>query len=180
MMTREEEIARRVQLVAAYGVRNAQAIVHAQANPEIRAPALSNCLGMIENESHGYNEFGGEGTACPTAWREGPVTRFRYTVYKIRRGLGFSNNGVGPTQLTSTSYQQEAERRGGCWIPLHNCEVGFQLLGTLLRAVSDPADGFAAYNGSGPAADAYGARAVEYATIWHYRFLRHGLAQVTS
>jgi hypothetical protein len=62
--------------------------------------------------------------------------------------------GVGPAQLTWYSLQDEADRRGGCWVPEHNIAVAFSHLAQLIRA-HGVTDGLARYNGSGPAAVAY-------------------------
>jgi hypothetical protein len=167
MMTPQEELSKRTQLVADYGIANAADIV--QAHARVGGITLSECLAMIENETFGRNEFGGEGTATPRAWYEQPVTQARYTVYKLRRRLGFTVNGVGPTQITDTALQIEAEKLGGCWKPLHNCEVGFRFLANLITTHGQQA-GFTAYN------DAYGARATERANTWHFRFVKAGLA----
>lgn len=156
-----------------YGVQNAQAAIEAQAHPE--RPVLSQCLALLENETGGgRNVFGGEGTACPTEWYEQPVTHERYTVYRDRRDAGETPNGVGPTQITDPALQIEAERQGGCWVPVHNMNVGFGFLHELMLEHGTQ-EGFRAYNGSGPAAEAYAERAMRWATIWHDRFAAHGL-----
>jgi hypothetical protein len=55
---------RAANLISAYDVENAEAIVLAQSTGTQR-PQLSQCLAMVENESAGRNIFGEEGTACP-------------------------------------------------------------------------------------------------------------------
>jgi hypothetical protein len=168
-----ESYARKViSLITAYGVANAQACVEAQARPD--RPILSRCLAMLENESTGRNIFGGEGTACPAEWYEQEVTEERYVVYRDRRDRGETPNGVGPTQITDPSLQIEAQELGGCWIPRNNMDVGFAFLHQLIEA-HGPEEGFRSYNGSGPAAVAYGERAMRWAEIWHARFVAHGL-----
>lgn len=170
-MTRDQRLAK---LIAAYGIQNAADCVAAHNKTGLD---LSDCLAMLENESGGRNEFGADpgGNALPRAWFDTTVTRAKYTVYKIRRNLGMTPNGVGPCQLTSVGLQKEAEKAGGCWKPLHNMGVGFTFL-KQLQAEHGREGGFAAYNGSGPAAVAYGQRAMERAAIWHDRFLKAGLA----
>jgi hypothetical protein len=49
--------------------------------------------------------------------------------------------------------------------------VGFSFL-KQLQAQHGREGGFAAYNGSGPAAVAYGQRAMERAAIWHGRLVK--------
>lgn len=168
---RDEELRR---VISDYGIANAADCVQAH-HHTLAGLNLSDCLALLENESTGRNIFGGEGSACPSRWYEGPVTRYRYTIYKVRRNLGMSPNGVGPTQLTDPGLQKEAEKAGGCWKPYYNMIVGFHLLRELQQQHGRE-EGFRAYNGSGPAAVAYGARAIERAQIWHDRFVRLGLA----
>lgn len=158
------------QLINDYGIANADAIVRALEQPDRPLPARA--LAMLENESAGRNIFGAEGTACPAEWWEQEVTHTRYQIYARRRDAGLTNDGVGPTQLTDTILQQEADHRGGCWIPLHNLEVGFQLLHELITKAGEW-DGFRAYNGTGPAADAYATRAIERTAIWQARLHAH-------
>lgn len=157
-----------IQFVSDYGISNSDAIVTASFQPF--RPTLPRCLAMIENESGGRNIFGGEGEACPVAWYEGEVTQARYTTYKLRRNKGYSPNGVGPTQITDPSLQVAAEKKGGCWIPLHNCEIGFGFLHGLIEGHrGDVFEGARSYNGSGLAAEAYAERFVERAGIWEAR-----------
>jgi hypothetical protein len=171
-MTSEQE--KRAKLIAAYGVQNAQAIVEAQATTVDR-PDLSQCLAMIENESGGRNIFGAEGTACLAEWYEQEVTEARYVVYRERRDRGFTVDGVGPTQITDAALQIRAQDLGGCWQPRFNCDVGFDFLHQLM-VTHGTQGGFEAYNGSGPAAQEYAARAMRWVEIWHARFVAHGLA----
>jgi hypothetical protein len=170
-MTHDEKL---VKLISDWGVGNASDCVAAHNRIGLD---LSDCLAMLENESGGRNIFGADpgGNALPSAWFDTSVTRAKYTFYKLRRNLGMTPNGVGPCQLTSTDLQREAEKAGGCWKPLHNMGVGFNFL-KQLQAIHGREGGFAAYNGSGPAAVAYGQRAMERAAIWHDRFVKAGLA----
>lgn len=174
-MTPAERKAKLEQLISAWGIANAADAVEAWS--ERGVPQLSDCLAMLENESGGRNVFGADpgGNALPRRWFDQPVTRFRYTIYKLRRNMGFTPNGVGPCQLTDVSEQKAAERAGGCWKPLHNMQVGFDLLHRLQLQLGR-GEGFRQYNGSGPAADAYAQRALERAATWHDRFTKAGLA----
>ena len=168
---------KRAILLTHYGVANAYSAVAAQHT--VKGVDLSDCVALLENESGGRNVFGGEGTACPRIWREGEVTQARYTYYKLRRNLGMSPNGVGPTQLTDPTLQKLAEKRGGCWIPLHNMEIGFGYFSELVE-LHGIWGGAMRYNGSGPDAEAYATRLVDRASVWHARFMRTGLAGVIS
>jgi hypothetical protein len=172
MTTRQQK---QVKLLSEYGIANAEDCVLAHAR--VGGLLLSDCVALLENESGGRNEFGADpgGDALPRAWFDTTVTRAKYTVYKMRRNMGMTPNGVGPCQLTSAGLQKEAERLGGCWKPLHNMVVGFVFL-KQLQAERGREGGFISYNGSGPAAIAYGSRAMERSDIWHDRFMRAGLA----
>lgn len=161
-----------VDVLTAFRIDNAADVVTVAARHT--GCDLSTYIALLENESGGRNVFGGEGTACPRAWYEGEVTRFRYTVYKVRRNLGFSPNGVGPCQLTDPDLQKQAERLGGCWKPLHNMEVGFTLLEQLVRE-HGLLEGARRYNGSGSAAVEYAHRLVERRSVWTSRLRDYGL-----
>jgi hypothetical protein len=163
-----------IQLITEYGIANADAAI--QASREPNRPTLPRCLALLENESAGRNIFGAEGTACPPEWYEQEVTQHRYTIYKLRRNQGLTPNGVGPTQLTDPSLQIAAEHAGGCWIPLHNMQVGFATLHKLIEQLGSPFEGFRAYNGTGPAAQAYALRACERTQIWEDRLEPLGAA----
>jgi hypothetical protein len=77
-------------------------------------------------------------------------------------------NGVGWTQLTYRPFVIQAQSLGGAHKPRNQMRVGFNVLADLIRA-NGPERGFARYNGSGPAADAYGREAVRIAKKWHDR-----------
>jgi hypothetical protein len=53
---------------------------------------------------------------------------------------------------------------------------GFSFLGGLINSAGSLELGFQHYNGSGPAAVAYGERLVAMQQDWHQRFVRAGLA----
>jgi hypothetical protein len=156
-----------VQLITEYGITNADAAIQASHEPD--RPTLAHCLALLENESGGRNIFGAEGTACPAEWYEQEVTQHRYTIYKTRRNQGHTPNGVGPTQLTDPNLQQAAEHAGGCWIPLHNMQIGFQFLHQLINQTGSPYNGYRAYNGTGPQATRYALRAIERTHLWEDR-----------
>ena len=96
------------------------------------------------------------------------VTEPAYKEYLLQRGTRGQGGmqGVGPCQLTYFSFQDEADRLGGCWKPLANMKVGFSDMAHLIRKDGLHA-GVMGYNGSGPAAERYAdtvlARAQEFA-----------------
>lgn len=156
------------------GLANAADVVAAfnyiKADPRVGF-SLAACCSMLENESNGQNLFGSDpgGYALPQSWYGTQVTQTKYTVYKVRRNLGMTPNGVGPCQLTNATLQKAAEKAGGCWKPLYNMRVGFEFLKQLFQAHGSALGGFTAYNGSGPAAEAYGQRAVARMAVWQSR-----------
>lgn len=116
------------------------------------------CAMLVMETGGGHNEFGHDSDAggpCP-GYGWGTVTKAKYETFKALRVKEGRSNGVGPAQLTSPSLQDEADRAGGCWIPQHNMAVGFHYLHDLIKEHGLEA-GCVAYNGSGPAAERYGA-----------------------
>jgi hypothetical protein len=172
-----------IQLISNYGIANAEICV--QAAHEQDRPTLPRCLALLENESAGRNVFGDEGIACPSEWREGPVTAERYAIYKLARERLYDegitqdvDNGVGPTQLTSRDAQQLAEQLGGCWNPLHNMQAGFHILHGLILE-HGVWGGYQQYNGGNqlnPQDEHYANIATERAAIWQARLKQHGLS----
>lgn len=116
----------------------------------------SACAMLMMESSGGHNEFGHD-WAFRFAGQE--VTEARYKVLREAITAGHPSNGVGPCQLTSVGLLDEADKYGGAWVVLVNMEVGFHYLHGL-QVEHGLQDGFAAYNGSGPAAIEYGQRAM--------------------
>lgn len=119
---------------------------------------------LIQESGGGRNVYGHD----PTIFSGGPgpgqpneVTEASYKEYLRLRGPKGEGGmqGVGPCQLTWWSYQDEADRLGGCWDPLTNMKVGFRLLADKIRRYGLHA-GVKAYNGSGAAAEAYAAKVI--------------------
>lgn len=108
-------------------------------------------VSMVEQETgNGANVFGHDPSIYCGAGR---VTEKKYKAYKRARGTT-RMQGVGPLQLTWWSTQDAADRLGGCWKPRYNMRQGFRTLKANMKAHGFHA-GVKAYNGSGPAADAY-------------------------
>ena len=172
MISRDQRI---LQLLSAGGIQNGpDALIVSR---QLQIP-LSAILAMLENESGGANIFGndqGQPNALPRAWYGSHVTRAKYLLFRRRREKGMVSNGVGPAQLTSPGLQEQADSRGGCWKPLHNIYVGASYLSQHAGAGADWRNAFMDYNGSGPAAEAYAARAVAQMAAWHSVFEQHGL-----
>lgn len=128
---------------------------------------ISLAFALVEKESGFTNVFGHDPGNHSGA---GAVTKSKYLAYKAQRGSTGRGGmqGVGPCQLTYYSYQDTADRLGGCWKPRYNIQVGLGLLANHIRQYGKTA-GIAAYNGSGPAAQAYARSVEQIATKWHNR-----------
>lgn len=128
---------------------------------------LAYACAMVEKESGGgHNVFGHDPVRSIVG---GNVTKGRYLYYKKRRKQGLGMQGVGPTQLTWYSYQDEADSLGGCWKQAINMYVGFKLLNSHIKA-KGLYRGAMEYNGSGPAALAYARDFEEKAKKWEKLF----------
>lgn len=136
---------------------------------EAHRTGLSIALGasMVVQESSWENIFGHDETIFAGA---GPVTEVAYHAYSSLSERTGEVQGVGVTQLTYRGYQLEADKLGGCWIIACQLQIGFGILAEHVRSEGLHA-GVAAYNGSGPAAEAYAdeviARAVTFAKELH-------------
>ena len=114
------------------------------------------CAILCMETSGGLNIYGHDPTIFVGA---GPVTQANYAAYAHLRDVTGELQGVGPCQLTAKSLQQEADLAGGCWQPEHNLAVGAHFLAQLVTEHGGNLQAAAsAYNGSGPAAEAYGVR----------------------
>lgn len=134
---------------------------------EARAAGIPVSLGfaIVEQESEFQNVFGHDPTIFVGA---GTVTKAKYKAYKSRRGSRGQGGmqGVGPCQLTYYSFQDEADRLGGCWNPKYNIRAAFRDLAHLIR-VKGLRDGIKAYNGTGPQAVQYASSVLKRQRRWH-------------
>jgi len=133
------------------------------------------CAMLMQETGGGRNVFGHDADAhgpCP-GYGWGTVTKTRYLAFRHLRDLEHRSNGVGGCQLTSPGLQDAADKLGGCWLPRCNFAVGFHYLADHVRQHEyDIHAGVAAYNGSGPAADAYADRVLALAE--HFKAARCG------
>jgi hypothetical protein len=101
----------------------------------------------------------------------GKVTKALYLKYKHRRGPDGSGGmqGVGPLQLTYYTFQDEADRLGGCWMPKFNYRVGFRDLAHLIRMHGgDIHKALAIYNGGTVHPNfAYADSVLAHRHFWH-------------
>lgn len=128
---------------------------------------ISLAFALIEQESGFRNVFGHDATSSiPDSWKGTIVTKKKYLEYKKHRELGRGMQGVGPAQLTWWAYQDEADKRGGAWIPKHNISFAFDHLAALIKNRGTH-DGLKAYNGTGFAAERYADEVEKRADRWH-------------
>jgi hypothetical protein len=119
--------------------------------------ALAAAMAMLTLESSkGHNEFGHD---WDFQYAGMDVTEERYRALRAAIEAGHPSNGVGPCQLTSVSLLDAADNLGGAWKVEHNMRVGFNFLKDLINEYGLQG-GFSHYNGTGPAAEEYGQRAI--------------------
>jgi hypothetical protein len=125
---------------------------------------LSLALALVDKESGFRNVFGHDDSIYNGA---GIVTPLKYRRYKKARGPRGEGGmqGVGPCQLTFWTFQDDADKLGGCWRPSRNMRVAFTHLRVLTRTMGTFA-GIAAYNGSGANAQRYAHEVMARETKW--------------
>jgi hypothetical protein len=137
-MTRDQQLAERAK---AHGARFSLRIII-----EARRAGLPVSLGfaLVEQESGFANTFGHDPTIFAGA---GTVTKAKYLAYKAKRGANGRGGmqGVGPCQLTFYTYQDRADKLGGCWVARHNIHVAFTDLAAMV-AKHGESKGLAVYN----------------------------------
>lgn len=133
---------------------------------------------VLEQETNGgLNEWGHDPTifiggvqrlSNGTVRRWGStVTKAAYLAYKAQRGPTGRGGmqGVGPMQLTWYSYQDKADKYGGCWNPKFNIRVGAEMLRDEFKAYKSWWTVFWHYNGSQSYANQVEARYQKWARI---------------
>lgn len=154
------------QVLASYGIITPDLVVVAAKVAGLELAAAAALLDM--ESSGGRNVWGSDPVQTGGCYVKGTaVTPAAYRAYRSRRAE-IGAQGVGPCQLTYPGLQDAADAVGGCWLVEANLRVGFTHLAALVQNHGDH-DGFAAYNGSGPAAEAYAAKAMGLLTTWRSR-----------
>lgn len=151
------------------GLQNAGVIVHAS---QLQRFDLAGLAAIIEEESGGRNIYGADPSnngALPPSLYDQPVTHANFEVFWQRVQEGYTSNGVGLPQLTYPGFIANANRRGGAWIPIHQCTEACAILSGLLKQHGSFEAAAAAYNGAGFVADAYGARVEALRAQWQAR-----------
>ena len=132
-------------------------------NHETSKMPLARACALLDQESAGgHNVFGHDPVQSIVGGR---VTRARYLYYKARRKAGLGMQGVGGLQLTWYEFQDDADRRGGCWRANISMYVGLSIAANLIRAKGYLA-GIAAYNGSGSVAQHYANTVAQRERAW--------------
>jgi hypothetical protein len=161
-------VASPADILTAGGIQRAPEVVElaAAAGLDLAAAAVV----LIKESGGGYNVFGHDHVPTGGAYVPGsPVTQQSYDSYHAAVLAGKAGRqGVGPTQLTYWALQDEADSIGGCWNWTCNITIGFKTLAGLIRA-NGLRNGFRAFNGSGPAAEAYAADSMAKYAVWATR-----------
>lgn len=137
---------------------------------------------VIEMESGFRNIFGRDNGSNPNPIRSPrsgvlEVTEGRYRRYLEYCRAGKDRNGVGPMQLTWHTFQERADRLGGCWKPAINIKVGVGLLASNIKARGSVRAGVRAYNGSGPDAERYADKVLARQRVWSARLAGAGITK---
>jgi Putative peptidoglycan binding domain len=135
------------ELLAQGGIINPAGVIALAADAGLELAMAATML--IMESSGGRNVWGSDRVLTGGIYTPGGVvTRDVYLAYKARRAV-LGDQGVGPTQLTSSGLQDQADALGGCWDWASNCRVGFAFLAGLIHRNGEDG-GLGAYNGSGP------------------------------
>jgi hypothetical protein len=155
-----------VDILTANGVIRASEVVELAGAAGLDLAAAATLL--AKESGGGLNLWGSDGVSTGGLYVKGSqVTQGAYMAYKAQRArLGCQ--GVGPTQLTWSGYQDRADSLGGCWDWRSNIKVGFGILAAAISA-NGLRDGFRSFNGSGPAAETYANDAMGRYAAWKAR-----------
>lgn len=146
-----------VDTLAAWGIQLPADVAEISARTGL---PLALACALLEQESGGghnvWGHDGGAGVRTGGSYKPGgPVTAANYATYRKLADPGvIIRQGCGPCQLTSRSWQDAADARGGCWDPRANMLAAFTGLVTMINQWGLP-DGVRRYNGSGVGAEAY-------------------------
>lgn len=125
---------------------------------------LVHALVLLDAESSGgLNIFGKPKKPCGQPHRS-PVTPESYAAYLARRDE-CQSQGVGILQLTWPATQDEADRRGGCWDPHIQAQVGLEQFADLLARYGVEG-AFSAWNTGKPGETPYAAKAMGMVDGW--------------
>jgi hypothetical protein len=157
------------EVLTAGGILRAAEVVELAAATSLDLAAAATML--AKESGGGRNVWGSDGVVvAPGTYVKGaPVTQSTYLAYRAAVVAGRAGRqGCGPTQLTYGGYQDQADAAGGCWDWRANVATGFRALQALIKA-KGLRDGFRAYNGTGPAAEAYASASITIYNSWRAR-----------
>jgi hypothetical protein len=157
------------EVLAAGGILRAPEVIELAAAAGLDLAAAATML--IKESGGGRNVWGSDGVVvAPGTYVKGAaVTKSAYLAYRAAVVAGRAGRqGCGPTQLTYGGYQDQADQAGGCWDWRANVSTGFRALQALIKA-KGLRDGFRAYNGTGPAAEAYATASITLYNTWRSR-----------
>lgn len=148
-----------VDVLTAAGIQRAAEVVELANTARLDVAAAAVLL--LKESGGGRNVWGSDPVPTGNAYTKGgPVTQANYNAYRRAIANGTAKpQGCGPVQITWLPYADQADAAGGCWDWRANVLTGFKILRGLIVAHGEQ-DGFRRYNGSGPAAEAYGVDAV--------------------
>lgn len=153
-------------VLAAGGILRAAEVIALANGAGLELAAAATML--MKESGGGRNVWGSDAvTVAPGTYVKGAVvTQAAYLAYRTAVRAGWAGRqGCGPCQLTYGGFQDQADAAGGCWDWRANVTVGFRVLAGLIKA-NGLRNGFRAYNGSGPAAEAYAADAMARYNTW--------------
>lgn len=118
-------------VLAKAGIRYADVVIRECERNNV--PVACVCVLMVKEAND--NIYGHDLNSCMNfPGQRVEVTRENYLEYLACVAAGGKRNGVGPLQLTYWSLQDEADRRGGCYLPEISIQVGVEHFASLLRS----------------------------------------------
>jgi hypothetical protein len=138
LTTQQRQAIQKLKTSSVGGIKIVSPVLAVEAAAKANLPLSLACALLDQESGGGHNVWGhdkgtifagGYDTLHHRDWGH-VVTKQSYTVYKAERGSRGQGGmqGVGPTQLTYYTVQNEADKRGGTWNPLPNMIEGFTIL----------------------------------------------------
>lgn len=155
-------------IMRAHGLTNCKAIILARVKVDIPLPQACALMSM---ESGGANIYGHDaGGAMSVPGRNVLVTEVNFKTFRhLVLDLHHTSNGVGPCQITWSGYFPDMESKGlKPWVAYDNMRYGFEILKSHHATSGSWQSAAAQYNGSGPAAAAYGRTYMERLAMWEH------------
>lgn len=156
------------EVMTTYGIKRPDVTVRAAAEAGLELAVA--CVMLMGESGGGRMVWGHDPVDTGGLYTKGGlVTRENYLTYRAAMRAGrIGRQGVGDCQLTSSEFQDRGDQLGGCWDPYANQLAGFIGLADRIRSFG-LRNGFRAYNGSGPAAEAYADQRMRELATWRAR-----------